>query len=249
VLGQPAPTSLALDGYVTSLAWRPDGGSLAIGGNDGRVRLWPAGDGPTTVVASLESPVRSLAWLTDGKRLAVAAGETVNLRPIAEEEQPPQTLAGHRGRVTAVAVARGRIATAGEDGAVCVWTGSPGLPDAAPADESRLFLEDHGGPVTSLAWSPDAQQLAVAVEAGSVWLWKLADEGPRLALVLVPRAPAIRLSDAGRVRYDASVPGRPDLHYVLHEPDGSLRVVGHGEFLQLIAETALAAASEDRKSR
>ncbi|HUG89861.1 MAG TPA: serine/threonine-protein kinase [Planctomycetaceae bacterium] len=236
VLGTPLDGSLDFGRYLTALAWHPDGGSIAVGGNDGRVRLWPAGGESADSVASFDAPVRSLAWTGDGSTLIAAAGDDVHLWRMAGTPQHLKSLTGHRGRVTALAVSGSRLATAGDDGAVRVWTAG---------GESQLVLEEHGGPIAAVVWSRDGRRLAVGVETGCAWLWDLALDGPRLALVLVPGAAPIRLGDSGRVRYASSAAGHSELHYVLLDPDGARRILRHGEFLELISETARSAAERD----
>ncbi|WP_460037273.1 WD40 domain-containing protein [Streptomyces cavourensis] len=65
---------------VTALALTPDGTTLALGRQDGRVDLWDARNGrrTTSFPAHSEDAVTALAFTPDGRRLAVAT-ETVQL--------------------------------------------------------------------------------------------------------------------------------------------------------------------------
>ncbi|WP_339151987.1 WD40 repeat domain-containing protein [Streptomyces sp. F41] len=65
---------------VTALALTPDGTTLALGRQDGRVDLWDARSGrrTTSFPAHSEDAVTALAFTPDGRRLAVAT-ETVQL--------------------------------------------------------------------------------------------------------------------------------------------------------------------------
>ena len=78
-----------------------------------------------------------------------------------------QVMRFHDGSVNAVAIlADGRIATAGQDRRVAVWT--PG------ADQPAAVLAGHEAPVVALAASPDGKWLASASWDQTVRLWPVA---------------------------------------------------------------------------
>ena len=60
-------------GQVQAVAYRPDGGLLATGGNDGTIRLWNPADGKL-VRMMIGDSVNSLSWSPDGKILAAGSG-------------------------------------------------------------------------------------------------------------------------------------------------------------------------------
>jgi WD40 repeat protein len=81
-------------------------------------------------------------------------------------------LTGHAGTVRAVAWSpdNRRLASAGDDGVVCIQDVSGGAP---------LTLHGHEGEVWSVAWAPGGRRLASAGEDGSVRVWN-ADCGEAL---------------------------------------------------------------------
>ena len=102
-------------GHVRALAWAPDG-RLASGGDDGKVRIWPAGGGPPQVLDH-GGPVRALAWAPDGRLASGGDGGKVRIWPAGGG--PPQVL-DHGETVWALAWAPdGRLASGGGSTARC----------------------------------------------------------------------------------------------------------------------------------
>src|SRR6267142_510514 len=111
-------------GWVTSVAFSPDGQLLASGGADGTTKLWAAQN--RELLRTLSGPTAegiAVAFSPDGKLLASACADgTVNMWAIQSGELA-FTLKGHTAPVTAAAFSPdGKLlATASADKTVKLW--------------------------------------------------------------------------------------------------------------------------------
>ena len=155
---------------VRSVAFSPNGQTLASGSDDTTVRLWQVSDG--TLLSTLKGHtdwVRSVAFSPDGQTLAsgstdgivqlwwVAIGDRRRALRVKELVAPfwdDDTMDDDWGSVLSVAFSPNghTLALGMGDGTVWLW--------CTRGDVHVRILVGHTGPVYSVAFSPDGQTLA-----------------------------------------------------------------------------------------
>jgi hypothetical protein len=143
---------------VTALAFRPDGGQLAVSGYH-EVTLWDPADGKLLGrVKRLAERTTGLAFSPDGKLLAIAGGTpgTMGEVRLCEVGSPGKVLEriGDVMLVVRFSPDGGRLAAGGADNAIRLYDVKSG--------KRELLIEQHADWVTDLAFSPDGTRLASA---------------------------------------------------------------------------------------
>ncbi|MCA6091055.1 WD40 repeat domain-containing protein [Streptomyces sp. SCA3-4] len=154
---------------VNTVAYSPDGRTLATGSDDHTVKLWEAGSGKALATfRGHTDSVNALAFSPDGRTLAsVSHDRSAKLWDVATHKTLA-TLLGHQGAVLSVAFSPdGRtVATAGHDRTIRLW-------DVATHRQTAA-LTGHTQQVMGLAFSPDNRTLASACNDHTVKLWDTA---------------------------------------------------------------------------
>ncbi|WP_131792617.1 WD40 repeat domain-containing serine/threonine protein kinase, partial [Candidatus Protofrankia datiscae] len=165
-LGSPLTSHTS---WVESIAFAPDGHTLASANGDGTIRLWDVSDrsAPRTLGAPLTGHtdrVRSVAFSPDGRTLASASHDhTVRLWDVSDRSAPHPLgtpLTGHTDWVGSVTFAPdGRtLASASGDGTIRLW-------DVSNRSTPHLLgvpLTGHTSWVVSVAFTRDGRTLASA---------------------------------------------------------------------------------------
>ena len=163
---------LETNAWITSIAFSPDGHTLASGSSDTTVRLWSVEDQqPLIVLEGHTSPVYSLAFSPDGAILASGAGDhTVRLWEV-ESGELLRALEGHESSVNSVAFdpKEPTLASGSCDNTIRLWN----------VENGALLqkLDGHSMYVSSIAFSPDGHLLASGSWDDTVRLWDVDSGG------------------------------------------------------------------------
>ena len=163
-----SPSSDAQHGPVFSVAFCPDGKTLASGSFDKTIHLWEVSSGEELGKFTGHSmPVTSVAFCPDGKTIASGSlDKTIRLWEV-ESGKEILKLIGHSKMVTSVAFCpEGKtIASGSHDTTIRLW-------EVASGKEIGK-LTGHSSVVNSVAFSPDGKTIASGSGDNTIRLWEV----------------------------------------------------------------------------
>ncbi len=186
LIAQPRQRFSGHVGWVRSMAYSPDGLTLATGSTDQIVRLWGITDAesldnhrPLKTLAGHTAWVMSVAFSPNGRTL-VSGGtdQTVRLWDVTNPKapgavQPVKTLTGYTNEALAIAFSPGGavLAAGSTDQAVRLWD-VDSLRTSSTSQPIKT-LAGHSGWVTALIFNPDGRSLASGSTDQTVRLWDI----------------------------------------------------------------------------
>ena len=246
------------DAHLSTMAFSPDGRTLALADTDGSTALWSVENDTwawlSTLLATLTTPngpVRSLAFSADGQTLTTAAGRhTATMWNTRSRfpQTPTATLAGpFFGKIVGLAFGAGgrSLIAAGRQGTAASWdlTGPGG-----PVRGTPIPLRD--GTIDGITLSHDGRTLAVTGADNTVTLLdptrpavlaKINGTGDAVSAVAFDQAArtlAVGSSDGSTALWDltdrahpvklAGLALRETLSAIAFSPDGHTMAVGEG---------------------
>ncbi|MFD6191123.1 TIR domain-containing protein [Streptomyces sp. NPDC060275] len=147
---------------VSSIAFAPDGGALAVGTDDGGLQLRDpdSGEAVGRAMSGHQGAVRAVTFSADGSRIATAgADRTIRQWNAAAGSAIGFPLTGHAGPVDFIAFSRGggELVSLGEDATLRRWDARNALLRTGPADASAP---------EALAVDPRGKKVAVGSAEG-----------------------------------------------------------------------------------
>ena len=178
---------IATDSPVQSIAFAPDGATLAAGSQDATRRMWRVADGALMGKRTGHTGwVNSVALAPDGATLVSGSNDgTVRLWSIGSIDGPywnlERTLKWHTGAVNSVALAPDGVTLASGSSDTTVWLWrvvEKWWPQMGKDDKAVRHMKGHTGAVMSVAFAPDGLTLASASQDETVRVWGGTDGKP-----------------------------------------------------------------------
>ncbi|MFM7364044.1 MAG: protein kinase domain-containing protein [Cuspidothrix sp.] len=166
LIGKLLQTLTGHSDWVWSVAYSPDGQTLASGSVDKTIKLWNVKTGNLLQTLTGHSElVKSVVYSPDGQTLAIGSyDKTIKLWDV-KTGKLLQTLEGHSNSVRSVAYSPDgqTLASGSDDKTIKLWNARTG--------KLLQTFTGHSRSVGSLAYSPDGQTLASGSYDNTIKLW------------------------------------------------------------------------------
>jgi WD40 repeat protein/tRNA A-37 threonylcarbamoyl transferase component Bud32 len=163
---------------VNSVAFAPDGFSLASAGRSGRISLWNSSAGSETLTLSAQgTQMKTVAFNPRGPYLAAADSLPGSKGDVLvwnlEDPEVPIVFKGHKGGISCVTFSPDGLymASGGDDNTVRIV-------DFRTPKREAVILEGHTALIHAVAYRPDGGLIASAGEDDTIRLWNPADGKP-----------------------------------------------------------------------
>jgi len=197
--GRQLATYHGHSGWIQTLAFSPDGTTLASGSHDHTIRLWSLQTGQCLkTLRGHTGCIQALAFSPDGTTLASGSHDhTIRLWSL-QTSQCVQVLAGHDDRVLFIAFSPAveTLISGGADDTVRSWQWETG--------QCVRQIESNLNWALAIALSPDGQTLATASDGKHVKFWQLQTGTCLQTLSYSSKVWAVAFSPNGQVLATAS---------------------------------------------
>ena len=151
---------------VRTVAWSPDGMTLASGADDAQLLLWGA-DGAVHQRIAHPASIHALAWSPDSQRLVTGSNNQVLFLNAQTGAPLFRSTHRHHAAVSSLAWTTHKqdmqVVSGGADNLAIVWN--------TTMYSSQTIFTRHTTPIESVSWALDGQTVASSSQGGAVRVW------------------------------------------------------------------------------